>query len=139
MNGNLNNNFIVKENQPKNIIQGTKIIFNNTSSKENKKQNNNHNHTGKIKSNKTTYDINHANILTNKHNNHSNNNLINNYIKNNDNIIKQNHIPNCVNSLNSKQKNTVIIRNKAFLANNISEKKRAHNVFDKLNEHLVKY
>ena len=139
---NSNNNDIIKNLIDKNQTRQININIMQESRNKNNEQNKNDN-VGKNnnKINKNSLD-NHSNILNNNFNNYK---LINNYIQNNFNNNlniklnnnKQNNLNNnnqnqifkYVNQINNKQKNSVLIRNKAVLANNISENKRAQKYF----------
>ena len=132
-----NKNLIANDNILKNLIdKAPHQKF------ENKGKNNN----GNNKPNKTAFEINNNNILNNDFNNFKlkNNYMPNNFnsninrkLNNNSNINNNNNqILKCVGQLNNKQKNSVLIRNKAVLANNISENKRCQNIMGKFNTNM---
>ena len=128
---------LIDKNPPRKnhiIIQGNKSIEQNNNKNENILKNNN-------AINRNDLD-NRGNILNNNYNNYK---LLNNYIQNNYNSnmnIKlnnhnntnningnQNKIFKYASQLNNKQKNSVLIRNKAVLANNVSDNKKSAKYF----------
>ena len=128
---------LIDKNPPRKnhiIIQENKSIEQNNNKNDNILKNNNI-------INRNGLD-NHNNILNNNYNNYK---LLNNYIQNNYNSnmnIKlnnhnntndindnQNKIFKYASQLNNKQKNSVLIRNKAILANNVSDNKKSTKYF----------
>ena len=138
INGNFNNNFIIKDqNQQNNIIQ--EKLTRNINKKMIK------NLQGKSKICKIKNE-------TNKINNLNSGNLVNNYIKNNcsqnknvklnsnidNNSSPQNRLS-FINAHNDSKKKNMVIRNNIVLSNNISEKKKIQNNYIDENNYIINF